>query len=71
MGLWKQGRSGPNRFAQLRKRGVSRDHAAIAAGAKAGSWRMSRHVTVQQALPKAYFVARRLPRLEAAYRAQL
>jgi RNA-directed DNA polymerase len=69
MVLWKQWRSGPNRFAQLRKRGVSRDHAAIAAGARSGHWRMSRHITVQQALPNAYFFALGLPRLEAAYRA--
>jgi RNA-directed DNA polymerase len=69
MVLWKQWRNGPNRFAQLRKRGVSRDHAAIAAGAKSGPWRMSRHVTVQQALPNAYFFALGLPRLEVAYRA--
>jgi RNA-directed DNA polymerase len=69
MVLWKQWRSGPNRFAQLRKRGVSRDHAAIAAGAKSGYWRMSRHITVQQALPNAYFFALGLPRLESAYRA--
>ncbi len=69
MVLWKQWRSGPNRFAQLRKRGVSHAHAAIAAGAKSGYWRMSRHVTVQQALPNAYFYALGLPRLETAYRA--
>jgi RNA-directed DNA polymerase len=71
MVLWKQWRSGSNRFAQLRKRSVSRNHAAIAAGAKSGHWRMSRHVTVQQALPNGYFYALGLPRLESAYRAQL
>jgi RNA-directed DNA polymerase len=69
MVLWKQWRSGPNRFAQLRKRGISRDHAAIAAGARSGYWRMSRHITVQQALPNAYFFALGLPRLESACRA--
>jgi len=69
MVLWKQWRSGPNRFAQLRKRGISRDHAAIAAGARSGYWRMSRHITVQQALPNAYFFALALPRLASAYRA--
>jgi RNA-directed DNA polymerase len=69
MVLWKQWRRGPNRFAQLRTRGVSRDHAAIAAGARSGHWRLSRHSTVQQALPNAYFFALGLPRLEAAYRA--
>ncbi len=69
MVLWKQWRTGPNRFAQLRKRGVSKRHAAIAAGAKSGYWRMSRHVTVQQALPNGYFFALGLPRLESAYRA--
>jgi RNA-directed DNA polymerase len=69
MVLWKQWRRGPNRFAQLRKRGVSKRHAAIAAGAKSGYWRMSRHLTVQQALPNGYFFALGLPRLESAYRA--
>jgi RNA-directed DNA polymerase len=69
MVLWKQWRRGPNRFAQLRKRGVSKRHAAVAAGAKSGHWRMSRHVTVQQALPNGYFYALGLPRLESAYRA--
>ena len=69
MVLWKQWRNGPNRFARLRKRGVSKRHAAVAAGAKSGHWRMSRHVTVQQALPNGYFFALGLPRLESAYRA--
>jgi RNA-directed DNA polymerase len=69
MVVWKQWRKGPNRFAQLRKRGVARDHAAIAAGAQSGHWRMSRHVTVQPALPNAYCFALGLPRLEAASRA--
>jgi RNA-directed DNA polymerase len=69
MVLWKQWRNGPNRFAQLRKRGVSKRHAAVAAGAKSSHWRMSRHITVQQALPNGYFFALGLPRLESAYRA--
>jgi hypothetical protein len=48
---------------------VSRDHAAIAAGAKVGYWRMSRHITMQQALPNAYFYALGLPRLDTVCRA--
>ena len=40
-------------------------HAGIAAGTGSGFWRMARHVTVQQALPNAFFDSLGLPRLEA------
>ena len=63
MYIWRQWKNGHTRYAQLRRRGVSHSHAAIAAGARSGCWRMARHVTVQQALPNAYFDSIGLPRL--------
>src|SRR5262252_3937911 len=63
MYIWRQWKNGPNRYAQLRRLGVSHFHAAVAAGARSGYWRMARHVTVQQALPNAYFDSLGLPRL--------
>jgi RNA-directed DNA polymerase len=63
MYIWRQWKNGRTRYAHLRRLGVSHSHAAIAAGARSGSWRMARHVTVQQALPNAYFDSIGLPRL--------
>jgi RNA-directed DNA polymerase len=65
MYIWRQWKNGRTRYAQLRRLGVSHFHAAVAAGAASGFWRMARHVTVQQALPNAYFDSIGLPRLEA------
>src|SRR5262249_42109467 len=62
---WRQWKNGRTRYAQLRRRGVSHSRAAIAAGARSGCWRMARHVTVQQAMPNAYFDSIGLPRLAA------
>ena len=63
MYIWRQWKSGPKRFAELRRRGVSHLGAAVAAGANSGMWRMARHVVVQQALPNAFFDSIGLPRL--------
>ena len=65
MYIWRQWKNGRTRYAQLRRLGVSHFHAAIAAGTGSGFWRMARHVTVQQALPNAFFDSLGLPRLEA------
>src|SRR3954452_15045076 len=65
MYIWRQWKNGKNRYAQLRRRDVSHFHAAVAAGARSGYWRMARHVTVQQAFPNAYFDSIGLPRLAA------
>src|SRR3954465_12153761 len=65
MYIWRQWKNGRTRYAQLRRLGVSHFHAGIAAGTGSGFWRMARHVTVQQALPNAFFDALGLPRLEA------
>ena len=61
--LWRQWRNGPNRFKELRRRGVPKFHAAVAAGSPTGYWRMSGHRAVQQALRNPYFDALGLPRL--------
>lgn len=63
MYLWRQWQSGRHRFQELRRRGVSQFHAAVAAGSPTGFWRMSRHPAVQQALRNRYFDSVGLPRV--------
>jgi RNA-directed DNA polymerase len=63
MYLWRQWQNGRNRFRELRRRGVPKFRAAVAAGSPTGYWRMARHPAVQQALRNAYFDALGLPRL--------
>ena len=66
MYLWRQWKNGPNRFAELRRRGVSKFNAAVAAGSPTGFWRMSGHPAVQHALRNHHFDSIGLPRLSAA-----
>src|SRR5215472_4678034 len=61
--LWWQWQNGPNRFKELRQRGLPKFHAAVAAGSPTGFWRMSGHPAVQQALRNPYFAGLGLPRL--------
>jgi RNA-directed DNA polymerase len=61
--LWRQWRTGQNRFTELRRRGVAKFRAAVAAGSPTGLWRMSGHPAVQQALRNEYFDSLGLPRL--------
>src|SRR6201981_52907 len=61
--LWRQWQNGPNRFKELRQRGLPKFHAAVAAGSPTGFWRMSGHPAVQKALRNAYFHGLGLPRL--------
>jgi RNA-directed DNA polymerase len=63
MYLWRQWQNGQNRFKELRRRGVSKFHAAVAAGSPTGFWRMSGHPAVQQALRNQYFDSLGLPRI--------
>src|ERR1700675_4911543 len=63
--LWWQWRTGQNRFAELRRRGVAKFQAAVAAGSPTGLWRMSGHPAVQQALRNDYFESLGLPRIYA------
>jgi RNA-directed DNA polymerase len=66
MDIWRQWKNGRTRYAQLRRLGVSHFHAGIAAGTGSGYWRMARRVTVQQALPNAFFDSIGLPRMAAS-----
>ncbi len=66
MYLWRQWKNGRNRFQELRRRGVSKFNAAVAAGSPTGFWRMSGHPAVQQALRNHYFDSIGLPRLAAS-----
>jgi RNA-directed DNA polymerase len=58
--LWKRGRT---RYAELRKRGVSKDLAATTAGSSDGPWHLANSPALAVALPNAYFEALGLPRL--------
>jgi RNA-directed DNA polymerase len=61
--LWRQWGNGHNRFKELRRRGVPKFNAAVAAGSPTGFWRMSGHPAVQQALRNHHFESLGLPRL--------
>ena len=61
--LWRQWNNGHKRFKELRRRGLSKDQAAIAAGSPTAYWRMAGHVVVQQALRNHHFDSLSLPRL--------
>jgi hypothetical protein len=67
--LWRQWQNGHNRFNELRRRGVPKFNAAVAAGSPTGFWRMSGHPAVQQALPNRYFDSIGLPRLHVSVQA--
>ena len=67
--LWRQWRNGHNRFNELRRRGVPKFNAAVAAGSPTGFWRMSGHPAVQQALRNHYFDSLGLPRLHVSAQA--
>src|SRR6202162_598531 len=67
--LWRQWGSGRNRFKELRRRGVPKFNAAVAAGSPTGFWRMSGHPAVQQALRHHYFDSLGLPRLHVVAQA--
>jgi RNA-directed DNA polymerase len=61
--VWKQWKRGTVRFAELRKRGVSKDLAAQTAGSAHGPWRLANSPALQFALPNAYFDSLGIPRL--------
>jgi RNA-directed DNA polymerase len=60
---WRQWKRGKVQFAELRKRGVSKDLAATTAGSAHGPWRLSHSPALNIALPNAYFDSLGLPRL--------
>jgi RNA-directed DNA polymerase len=61
--LWRQWQNGQNRFKELRRRGLSKFQAAVAAGSTTGFWRMSGHPAIQKALRNHFFEELGLPRL--------
>lgn len=63
--VWKQWKYGRVRFAELRKRGLSKDLAAQTAGSAHGPWRLSNSPALAIALPNAFFVSLGLPSLVA------
>jgi len=67
--LWRQWQNGHNRFKELRRRGVPKFPAAVAAGSPTGFWRVSGHPVVQQALRNHHFDSLGLPRLHVAAQA--
>lgn len=69
MYLWRQWRTRRKRFLALRRRGLSKFAAAVAAGSPTGLWRMSGHPAVQHALRNAFFDSVGLPRLAPVSRA--
>jgi RNA-directed DNA polymerase len=69
MYLWRQWKNGRTRFKELRRRGVLKFNAAVAAGSATGFWRMSGHPAVQQALRNHYFDSIGLPRLAESFTA--
>src|SRR5215470_16413638 len=66
MYLWRQWKNGPNRFTELRRRGIARFLAAVAAGSPTGFWRMSGHPAVQKVLRNHVFGSLGLPRIYIA-----
>lgn len=61
--VWKQWRRGKTKFAELRKRNVSRDLAAQTAGSSHGPWRLSKSPALHFAFPTAFFTSLGVPQL--------
>src|SRR5499427_6549841 len=61
--IWKQWKRGTVRFAELRKRGVTKDLAARTADSAHGPWRLANSPALAMALPNAYFDSLGIPRL--------
>jgi RNA-directed DNA polymerase len=69
MYLWRQWQNGHNRFLELRRRGVAKFQAAVAAGSPTDFWRMSGHPALQQAVRNHHFDELGLPRLAGVHKA--
>src|ERR1700738_5035356 len=61
--LWRQWRNGHNRFTELRRFGIAKFAASVAAGSPTGLWRMSGHPAAQHALRNHVFDSLGLPRI--------
>ena len=63
--LWRQWRTRQNRCAELRRRGVAKFPAAVAAGSPTGLWRMSGHPAVHKPYATTHSETLGLPRIDA------
>ena len=63
--VWAQGKHGPGRYKQLRRRGISYRNAAQAAACRRGPWQMGNSYVMRVAFPNAYFFLLGLPTLAA------
>ena len=61
--FWRQWKTGRKRYAELVRRGVSRESAAKTAGSRCGPWRASQSPALDQALSNAYLTSFGLPSL--------
>jgi RNA-directed DNA polymerase len=61
--FWRQWKTGRKRYAELVRRGVSREGAVIAAGSRRGPWRVSQSPSLDHALSNAYLASFGLPSL--------
>src|SRR3981081_853684 len=59
----RQWRNGHNRYTELRRLGIAKFAASVAAGSPTGLWRMSGHPAVQHALRNHVFDSLGLPRI--------
>jgi RNA-directed DNA polymerase len=66
---WRHWKHGPNRYAELRKRGVPPNWAVTTAGSSRGPWHLSHCQALDRAFPKAYFAQLGLISLAAPTRA--
>ena len=63
MYLWRQWHNGHKRFTELRRFGIAKFAASVAAGSPTGLWQMSGHPAVQHALRNHFSDALGLPRI--------
>jgi len=61
--FWRQWKTGRKRFAELVRRGVSREVAANTAGSRRGPWRVSQSAALDRALSNTYLSSLGLPSL--------
>jgi RNA-directed DNA polymerase len=64
--IWRQWKCGRTRFAELVKRGVRRDPAAIIAARTRGPWHQSRTRVLLWVFPPRWFIAQGLPQFQAS-----
>ena len=61
--FWRQWKTGRKRFAELVRRGASREESAQTAGTRSGPWRVSQSPALDRALSNAYLTSFGLPSL--------